>query len=183
MSSTNKAEITLIAERYAIALFELGEKDNKLDEYDADLQKIKATLDLSKDLSVFLAHPTISIGDKKEILDSIFKSEISQHSLNLMKLLLDRNRIFILTAIVNNFHTILNKKKNIVLARVITAVEINEDIKNRVKGKLENKFSKQIELESKIDPEIIAGMIVEIGDKIIDGSVKTKLENMRRQLI
>ena len=54
-----KAGITLIAERYAIALFELGEKDNKLDEYDSDLQKIKATLDSSKDLTIFLEHPTI----------------------------------------------------------------------------------------------------------------------------
>ena len=178
----NKTGISLIAERYAIALFDLGEKDNRLDEYDADLQKINATFSSSTDLVMFLEHPTVNIDDKKEIIDSIFKNQVSQYILNLMKLLLERNRIFIFTAIVNNFHIILNKKRNIMLARVITAVEISDEIKNRVKSKLENKFSKRVELESRINPEIIAGMIVEIGDKVLDGSIKTKLENMKRQL-
>ncbi|MFH0702364.1 MAG: ATP synthase F1 subunit delta [bacterium] len=175
--------LTIIADRYAIALIELGEKINRLDIFNDDLFRVKATFEANKELVKFLEHPIIPLKDKKDVIDSIFKNFISQYIINLLKLLLDINRIFIFSFIVEHYHKILNQKRNIVVAQVITAIKIEDDIKNKVKNQLEELFNMKIELEPKIDSDIIAGMIIKVGDRIIDGSIKTKLENMKKQLI
>jgi F-type H+-transporting ATPase subunit delta len=77
----------------------------------------------------------------------------------------------------------LNKKRNISIAEVITAVEIDENTVQKLKYKLEEVFNCTVEITHSVDSEIIAGMIVKIGDKTIDGSIKTKFENMKKQLI
>jgi len=183
MSNGNNIGISEIADRYANALIELGEKYNQLDIYSSDLNLIQAMLDSHKDLSVFLEHPTIPIEDKKEIIDNIFKEAVSTNILNTLKLLLDRNRMFLFSSIVFHYKELLNVKRNISVAEVITAVEIDEEIKNRIKSKLERLFDKNITLEHKIQPDIIAGMVVKVGDKVIDGSIRARLENMKRQMI
>ena len=183
MNGTEEIGISIIAKRYSDALIELGEKGAQLDEFDKDLQNIRATLDLNEDLVIFLEHPTISVDEKKEIIDRIFGNFISKYVMNFMKLLLDKNRIFIFPAIVSNYHLTLNKIRNISVANIITAVEIDEETINRVKEKLEKLFKQKIEVQKIVDPEIIAGMIIKVGDKTIDGSIKTKLENMKRHII
>lgn len=183
MSNGNNIGLSTIADRYANALIELGEKYFQLDLYKTDLGLILATLNSHKDLTKFLEHPTIPISDKKEIIESIFKDAISTNILNTLKLLLDRNRMFAFESIYNHYSEILNTKRNIAVAHVFTAIEIDEEIKNRVKDQLEKLFNKNITLEHTVKPEIIAGMVVKVGDRVIDGSIKAKLENMKKQMI
>ncbi len=183
MSTKGNFRLSIIASRYAKAFIALGEAQNLLDEFNADLKTIKETIHTNKELSTFIAHPLVSIIDKKEIIDTIFKDNISQYTLNLTKLLIDRNRIFILPLISNHFQQLLNKKRNITTAQVITAIEINEETKTKLKEKLEKLFAQQIDLETVVDEKIIAGMVVQIDEKVIDGSIKTKLEKMKKQLI
>ncbi|MDD3013406.1 MAG: F0F1 ATP synthase subunit delta [Candidatus Gastranaerophilales bacterium] len=183
MSNGNNIGLSTIADRYANALIELGEKCEQLDIYNTDLGLILATFASHKDLNRFLEHPTIPIGDKKEIIENIFKGAVSPNILNTLKLLLDRNRIFIFPSIVYHYTEILNKKRNIAIAEVFTAIEIDEEIKIRVKNQLEKLFNKTINLEHKIQPDIIAGMVVKVGDRVIDGSIKARLENMKKQMI
>lgn len=181
MSNKNSG-LSIIANRYATALIELGEKFDQLDIFDADLSNINASFEQNKELLTFLKHPSIPLDEKKDFIDTIYRNYVSQHTLNLLKLLLDRNRIFIFPSITSHYTDILNTKRNIVIAKVITAIEIDEEIRNKVKSKLENVLNKNVKMEIKIDPEIIAGMIVKISDRIIDGSTKTKLEKMKKQL-
>jgi len=183
MSNGNNTGLSTIADRYANALIELGEKYNQLDMYNSDLGLISATLESHKDLTKFLEHPTIPIGDKKEIIENIFKEAVSSNILNTIKLLLDRNRMFVFPSIASHYTELLNKKRNITIAEVFTAIVIDEEIKNRVKSQLEKLFNKNITLEHKIQPDIIAGMVVKVGDRVIDGSIKARLENMKKQMI
>ena len=183
MSSGKNIGISTIADRYATAMIDLGEKSDQLDILADDLSRINETFKSSDELLTFLEHPTITSDDKKDVVDKVFKDTISQYALNLLKLLLDRNRIFLFPAIGSHYNDILNKKRNITLARIITAIDIDEDTKNQVKRKLERAFNQNIKIAAKVDPDIIAGMIVKIGDKTIDGSIRTKLENMKKQLI
>lgn len=117
MNQDNGFKITLIADRYAKALFELGEKTNLLDEFDHDLAAILSTFKENDDLYKFLIHPLIMIEEKKEVLDAIFRNSVSLYILNTLKLVLDRNRIHAFPAIVAEYHSILNKKRNISVAR------------------------------------------------------------------
>jgi F-type H+-transporting ATPase subunit delta len=183
MSDTNISGISIITDRYALAFMDLAEKQDMLDKFDADLSLIKETILSNKELRDFLEHPLIQIQDKKDVMMQIFSEHLNVFTLNLIRLLIDKNRIFVLVYIADHYKDLLRKKRNISTAQIITAIEIDDDIKNRVKEKLERAFSKVIEIESVVDKDIIAGMIVKIDNKVVDGSIKTKLETMKRQLI
>jgi F-type H+-transporting ATPase subunit delta len=183
MSETNSFGLSIITDRYATAFMELAEKQDMLDKFDYDLALVKETIKTNKELQDFLEHPLIQSNDKKEVIDRIFREHISIYSLNLIKLLIDKNRIFILALLADHYKALLNKKRNISTAQIITAIEIDEDTKNRVKEKLEMVFNKTIEIKTVLDKEIIAGMIVKVGDKVLDGSIKTKFENMKKQVL
>ncbi len=182
MSETERPGLSIITKKYAVAMIELAEKYNILDAVNADLYLIKDIIISSVELRQFIDHPLINKKDKKDILEKIFKEDISQYSLNLIKLLVDKNRLIILPFIAGYYNKILCKKRNIDTAQVITAVSIDENTINRIREKLEKMFKKQIKIEPKIDKDIIAGMIVKIGDKVIDGSIRTKFEKMKRRL-
>jgi len=183
MSDNNTFGLSIITNRYASAFMDLAEKQDMFDKFDSDLALVKETINTNKDLKDFLEHPLIQSNDKKDAIDSIFREHISNYTLNLIKLLIDKNRVLILSFLADHYKALLNKKRNISTAQIITAVEIDEEVKNRIKEKLERVFSQTIEVKTSIDKEIIAGMIVKIGDKIIDGSIKTKFDNMKKQLI
>jgi len=183
MKEDKADRLSIIGQRYAQALFELGEKHNLLDAFYSDLQTINNVFKESRDLNSFMHHPSIPLADKKEVLSAVFNTAVNEYVLNLLKILTDRNRLFILGSIVSQYGKTLNKKRNIMEAEVITAVEISSDIKEKVKAVLGKILNKNINISCKIQPEIIAGMIIKAEDRIIDGSIKTKLENMKKQLI
>lgn len=179
----SKSSLTVIAQRYAQALMGIGEDNNTLDVFKENLLAVKKVFEENKDLDLFLNHPTIPVGEKKSLIDEILKDKISAFILNIIKILLDKNRFFLYGSIVNNYISLLNEKRNISTAKIITAIEISEEIKNKVKEKLEKVFEVNVEVETAVNPEIIAGMVVKMQDKVIDGSIKTKIENMQRQVI
>ena len=183
MTNGKNTGLSTIADRYAIAMIDLGEKTDQLDAFHTDFNTINATVSSNPELSTFLTHPIIPLNEKKELIEKIFVGSISQYALNLVRLLLDRNRVFLLPAVASHYSELLNKKRNISIANVITAIEIDEETQNRIKNKLQSILNQNITIKSEIDPEIIAGMVVKVGDKTIDGSIRTKLENMKRQLI
>ncbi|HBG50165.1 MAG TPA: hypothetical protein DDW90_11875 [Cyanobacteria bacterium UBA9971] len=183
MSDTNTFGLSIIADRYALAFMDLAQRQDMFDKFDSDLALVKETVAVNKDLKDFVEHPLIQASDKKEVIDKIFREHVSVYTLNLIKLLIDKNRLHILAILADHYKALLNKKRNISTAQIITAIEIDEETKNRVKEKLQKVFSKTIEVETSIDKEIIAGMIVKVGDKIIDGSIKTKFENMKKQVV
>lgn len=183
MSKTNNFGLSIVTDRYVAAFIGLAEKLDLLDKFDADLMLIKETFDKNEDLKSFMEHPLIQVNDKKEVIDSIFREHISVYTLNLFKLLIEKNRVLILPLLVEHYKGMLDKKRNITTAQVITAIEIDEEIKNRVKDKLQSLLNCTINIKSVIDTSIIAGMVVRIDDKIVDGSIKTKLDNMKKQLI
>jgi F-type H+-transporting ATPase subunit delta len=175
--------IILVADRYAEAMMQIAEKQDNFDLINSDLQLIKETLNSSRDLKEFIEHPLISSEDKKEILTAIFNNSIQNSTLKLVKILADSKRLIILYYLADHYKKMLFDKRNITTAKVITAVEVSEEILDRVRDKLERLFNKNIQIESNIDKEIIAGMIINIDDKVIDGSIRTKLLNMKKQLI
>ena len=140
MSNGNNIGLTTLAQRYSEALINLGESSGQLDKFDADLDLLKSVVDSSKELKMFIEHPTLRLEDKKEVIESIFDKDVSQYILNFVKLLLDRNRIFALPAIVSNYHQALNKKRNITVAQIVTSIRVENELIDRVKAVLESKF-------------------------------------------
>lgn len=182
--ANNQTKNILIAQRYAKALAESA-RDGKLtyEKISADIKTVLQVLKTSADLQNFLINPIISAGDKKEIAAKIFDGNIDNLVLNFIKILIDKNRFSQFETIVGVYDTILDKIHNISRVKVISAVTLNEDAKKRLKDKLENKLSKKVTFDWEIDPEIIAGLVIQVGDNIIDTSLKYKLEDLSKNIM
>lgn len=173
----------LIADRYSDALVDIA-KEGKLtySKISADLNLIKETLTLSKDLNDVLTNPIVSIENKKEILDKVFSNEIDLLILNFLKVLVDKNRFFIFDEILESYNNALDNINNISRIQVTTAVQMTGEAKDKLKEKLETKLKKNVVLDLDISPDIIAGLVIRIGDNVIDLSLKHKLEDLSKSI-
>lgn len=173
----------LIAQRYAQSLVEIV-NDGKLsyEKISADFNLIKSTLAQSKDLDTFLTNPLISNEDKKEILTEIFSKEIDSLMLNFLKVLVDKNRFQVFGEIVDSYNLTLDKINKVSRVKIVSAVQLSENLKDKLKEKLENKLQKTVTLDWEIDSEIIAGLVIKMGDNIVDTSLKHKLEDLSKSI-
>lgn len=171
-----------IAKKYATALFEITE-GNKAEVVMQNLIFIDETLRTNEQLFSFFNNPIITRDDKKDVAQKIFAIHIEKDVLDLLFVLIDNARIDAFNEIVNQYSSQFNIKENIVKPNIISAVELTEEQKQKVIAKLQNKLNKQIIPNYIIDENIIAGMIIEIDDKVIDFSLKEKFEQVQKQLV
>lgn len=172
-----------IAKRYSEALVETGTETAGIQKIYDELIFVQQTLFSSDDLREFLENPIITHLDKHDVINKIFSNSVSAVVLNFLILLVDNNRFNIFDSVLVEYLNKMDQINNIVKARVFSAVELEDSMKVKLIEKLENKISKKVIANYEIKPEIIAGLIIEINDKTIDTSVKTKLNSIKKQLI
>lgn len=179
---TNTKNI-LIADRYSDALVELA-KEGALtfEKISSDLKLIKDTLEQSSDLNEVLINPVVSIENKKEIIDKVFSADVDVLVLNFLKVIIDKERFDTFLEICDSFAKARDAVENISRVEVVSAVEMSQDAKAKLKSKLEEKMHKNVVLDLKINPQIIAGLVISIGDNVIDMSLKHKLEDLSKKL-
>ncbi|MGM9994526.1 MAG: ATP synthase F1 subunit delta [Candidatus Avigastranaerophilus sp.] len=170
------------AKRYSNAIFKLALESGLLDKIYNDLIFIQQTISSNPQLKMFLLNPVISKEDKKDVISKIFSVHTDKIAYDFLYLLADNGRIDILNEVLNQFTKKYNEENNIIKPQIISAVELNEIQKDKLKEKLEKKLSKKVVPEYLINADIIGGLIVEIDDKTIDCSLKTKFYNMKQQL-
>ncbi len=173
---------TVVSERYARALFELSQENNSTDKVQEDLKLISNTIKEYIDLKNFLSHPVISIEDKKDTCVKIFSGKISKYTNNILMLLLDKKREIIIPEVAELYQEMYNKLHNRVIADVYTSVEIGSAQLVLLRKKLESYLDKQVEIDTHVDENVIGGVLVKIGDRVIDGTLKTRFENMAKTL-
>lgn len=184
MTSTLKIDNKLIAlgKRYSDAILEVANTRNQLDAVLEDLKNVSECLNLVVKMKEFLAHPVISFTEKKELIQAVFQGKIEECTLNLLFVLLEKNRITLLDTIRYCYEESMDNIKNVVKIEVVSAVDVDEDLKQRLQQKLEAKLQKSVKFDFSINPEIIAGLILKINDKTIDGSMATKLDSFTKVL-
>ena len=170
------------AKRYADAILEIAKSKNELDKFHEDIQTAVKAYDESEDFRNFMTHPIIPAAEKKDTLRSVFDGKISPDVLNLLYLLGERNKFSLIPTILYCYEKGLDAAKNILRVEVVSAVEVDEDLRENLKTKLESKLNKSIVLDYSINPDIIAGIILKIQDKTIDGSLAHRLESLQRKL-
>jgi len=172
-----------LARRYALALYEVGEKKDLVESFLQDLREIVTFIYDSGEFQDIIKHPQISTSRKKEIFTNIFKGKVDDELINFLLLLIDKERIFHLDEIVIEFEKIHLEKKNTAVALIKTVIPLNEDERHRLKSKLEGMYSKNIILNEEIDKTIIGGVYVRVGNDAIDGTVKSKLDDMKKLML
>lgn len=172
---------SLIADRYADALLDLA-KDGKLsyEQISKDLNTVKDILRTSADLKEFLSNPRVSDDDKKEVIGKVFGDEVNGLTVNFLKILIDKKRFSAFDEIITEYSLALDEINKISRIQVTSAIDVNEDSRIRLKAKLEEKLQKTVALEWDINPAIIAGLVIRIGDNVIDTSLRHKLEDLSK---
>ncbi|HOA81343.1 MAG TPA: F0F1 ATP synthase subunit delta [Defluviitaleaceae bacterium] len=172
----------LISSRYAKALFDLAVESNKINEFENQVHNLYEILNSEKDFMQILQHPQIVADEKIELLKKVFESKVSDEIMGLLVLIIRKNREEYILDILNSFLNRIKEYKGIVTATVITAVALSNEQINLIKAKLTNSLKKQVQIETQIDQSIIGGLIIRVGDSILDASIGGKLQSLKASL-
>ena len=169
--------------RYALALYEVAEEKGKVDEYIQELEEICNLIDTNQDFYNIIKHPQISTTKKKEIFKSIFKNNLDDDILSFLLLLIDKDRILYLREKLDAMEKIKLERNNTVIAKVKSVIPLTKEEVSKLKDKLETKYKKKVIIEPEIDKSIIGGLYVMVGNEVIDGTIKSKLEEMKTLML
>lgn len=172
----------LVSKVYAQALFDVAIESDKLDKFEEELQYINGIFQQHPELNKLYKTPRIDSQDKKEIIAQVFKDGISQEVMNFLKILLDKGRASNFEDIVKDYRRLANAHNNILEAVAITAIPMPDVEKLALENKLSNLTGKVVKLENKIDNSILGGILVRIGDKVIDGTIQSRLDELQENL-
>lgn len=166
-----------VATRYAEALFGIARDQNLVAEVEANLRTVQETIDGSRDLQRILYHPQVPVVVKKNIMREIFR-DLLPVTRNFLSVVLDRRREFFLKAIIEHYIELVNQTRNIVEVTVTSAVEIPLVLKVNLTQHLCRLTGKEVRVNYRIDPEIIGGLVIRIGNRVVDASIKRQLERI-----
>ena len=171
-----------VATRYAGALLasarEAGVLTGVAESYAAVLEVVAD----NGQLVTFMDSPQVATQEKKELLKSVFGDKIEPVLLHFFYLLIDKNRIENFQDIGEEFAAQVEDEMGVMRARVVTAVALDDDLSGKLEKKLAGLTGKKIILEKKVDPAVIGGVCVTLKDKILDGTVRTNLDLLRKKL-
>jgi F-type H+-transporting ATPase subunit delta len=172
--------IEVAAKRYAQAAFDIARERNELDRW---VEDIRAIVDLAAQPGVveFLASSRVPFEVKERLLRSGL-ADLSPLALNLARLLVQKGRIVLAEQVLDEYQRLLDEHRGIAQALVLTAVPLSEEEERAVTRRLGELTGKEIVLERQVDPEILGGLVARVGDRLIDGSTRTRLLELRRQL-
>ncbi|SDN60531.1 ATP synthase F1 subcomplex delta subunit [Fictibacillus solisalsi] len=175
-------DLTVIAKRYASALYEVVGQEN-LEQSEAELRVVKDVMESNRDIQKLLNHPKISVEQKKQIVKESLGTDISKPVLNTILLLIDRSRENIIAEMAGQFIELANESRGIAEATVYSVRLLSQDERTRLEETFAKRVGKQhLRIENIIDQSLVGGMRIRIGNRIFDGSIRGKLERIERQL-
>ena len=173
----------LVSKSYGDALFELALEENKMDSLLTEVKVISEALRENRDLARLMNHPKIVKEEKVSLIEEIFKGRVSLELVGLMRMIVQKDHYQELLSVFEYFTNRVKEYKNIGTAYVTSAFELSEEQKKAVENRL-LKTTKYVEFEMhyKVDAALIGGMEIRIGDRVVDSSIRTKLQNLTREL-
>jgi len=169
-----------IARRYAKALADVlpTERLEKVK------KEIKTLISLLDDKAIrYFRSPVVSLEKKKSLIEQILeKAGVSEELKKVLLLMAQKDRLGIVREFASEFENFVDLRLGIVKAEIVSAVEMDEETLSRIKEKIENLFGKEAEITVKLDPSLIGGFIVKVADKVLDASIKTQLEMLKKAI-
>ncbi|MEG3895149.1 MULTISPECIES: ATP synthase F1 subunit delta [unclassified Microcoleus] len=170
---------TEVLQPYASALMSLAKSNNLSEQFGEDIRSLLNLLENSEELRLFLGSPLVKPQDKKAVIDRIAGSEMNPLMRNFLRLLVDKGRILFLEGIGKKYLTELRELNQTVLAEVTSAVPLSEAQQQTVREKVQAMTSaRQVEIETKIDADLIGGVIIKVGSQVIDASLRGQLRRL-----
>ena len=174
---------TRASERYAKSLLSISIDENLVDEVKSDIDLIIKSFDESRDILNLYSSPIIPINNKIKITEKIFDGKLNKHTLNLLYNLIYRKRDNLIITILEKFKELYNIHMNIEESVISTTFELDNESLDVVKGFAKKVTGKKIILQNTIDKNVLGGFNLKIGDKMIDCTVSSKINELRKKLI
>lgn len=174
----------LVSKTYGDALFELAIEENSLDVIAKEAQAVLDAFAENEELLNLLNHPKITREEKVKIVENIFKGNVSDNTVGFLVIIVQKGRHNDIPAIFEYFLNRVMEYKNIGTAKVTSAVALTDEQKAAVEKRL-LEVTKYVEfnMDYKVDPALIGGMVIRIGDRVVDSSIRTQIDNMAKNLM
>ena len=173
---------TILARRYAKALFSLGKEQGKNEKYS---EVLGAIAELYKDESVenALVNPLYPLEARQKVMAKIAElAKADEIMTRFLQLLVEKKRAEILPDIAHEMRVMVDQEQNISHGSVVSAIELDKGLKKKIQQTLEKVTGKKVILETTVDPSIIGGIVAKVGDVVLDGSIKTQLNGLKESI-
>ncbi|WP_288839522.1 F0F1 ATP synthase subunit delta [uncultured Megasphaera sp.] len=169
--------------KYSQALFGIAEEQHKVEEFGKDLRLIRDTMQENEALRKFICHPLIGAQTKKDTLKQIFAARVTAMVMQFLYVMIDRRREAVIIGAIEGFITLVRQAQHIEVAKIRVVKPLTAEEEQKLIAGLEKITGKKIEPMYYTDPSIIGGITVQIGDRLIDGSVKRQLQDLQYKLL
>jgi F-type H+-transporting ATPase subunit delta len=170
-----------IAEVYSRALFEAAKENGALDRVHDELGEFADALDSNRDLQVFLFSPYFSSEEKKQGIERIVV-DADERLFNFLELLAERHRMPALFRIRREFDSMWADENKLLTVSVTSAVELDEGIVQEIGREIQEQTGRRVDLSSNVDPDVLGGLVVRVGNLVLDATVRNRLEQLRKQV-
>ncbi len=175
--------VDIVADKYSTAIFELAKEQNMLEQMEQDLSYVKEVMAEQPDLRHVLVHPVIEGEDKCKLLAKLFDGNVHKFALQFLYVMIKRRREGYIVPAITSFITKAREARNILEAKVTVASALGAVEESKLRDKLKALTGKDVVLDIITDPSIIGGLVVQMGDKRIDGSVERRLQELEKSLL
>lgn len=173
----------VVAKRYAEALFLIGNEKGTLEQLAEDFRVVKEVFQKNNKMYTFLEHPRVNNAKKKQFLDEVFQS-LQADVVNTMKILVERQRVEITLSIIDHFIQLFNDAKGIAEATVYSVRKLSDLEKQELETSFAKRFNKNaMKIENIVEPSLIGGIKIRMGNTIYDGSISTRLRRIERDIV
>lgn len=175
--------MSVVGDRYAESLFDLAKEENKVIQYLDDIKLVGEVLDSDPQIVQFFNHVLIENDKKIQLLDQSFKGNVDQYVLNFLKLLVQSRRIRYIDDIVKSYIKLSNQYLGIEEGMIYTPYELTDQQIQDIEKAISQKENKKVTLKVSIDPSLLGGIKVQIANRIYDGTIKNKVEMLKKELL
>ncbi|MDO5409914.1 MAG: ATP synthase F1 subunit delta [Lachnospiraceae bacterium] len=173
----------LISKTYGDALFDIAVEKGKTDVFFEEVKGLKQVLTENPELLKFLGHPDIELSEKISVVENVFHGRTADEVVGLLRIVVTKGRSSELMNILDYFIAKTKEFKKIGIASVVSAAELSDMQKSKIVEKLLSSTSyKEFEMSYGVDPSLIGGIVIRIGDRVVDGSVRNKIATLKKEL-
>jgi F-type H+-transporting ATPase subunit delta len=170
-----------IAEVYSRALFEVAKEHGVLDRVHDELGQFADALDASRDLQVFFFSPYFSSQEKKDGIATLIE-DADESFVRFLELLAERHRLPATFRIRRQFDTLWRRENRLLPVSVTSAVDLDSELVEGIGKRIEEQTGQRVELSSRVDPDVLGGLVLQVGNMVLDASVRNRLERLRKQV-
>ena len=169
---------------YAIALYELSKENSELDKVEDEMKKLNKLLDSSADFKEMILSPIVAKDDKKNVIFKISdQNDFSETFKKFLGFIAIKNRLFFLGKIIESFLNLVSNNKGELKVKLVSSKKLSIEEQKKIQSELSKDFKSLLNIDYKYDPDLIAGLIIQVGSVMVDTSIKTKLKKLEKNMI